>query len=123
MIIRVSDLDDGGLTIDDVAAVPAPYADRAWRLDGLNLHVERDGPDVFVTGQLQSTVPQLCSRCLESFSAPVRTEVDVRFAPRPASGDAVELAGDGLDLCFYTDDQIDLVAVIEGETTVALPSK
>jgi uncharacterized protein len=123
MIIRISDLDDEGLTVNDIAAVPAPYTDRAWRLDGLDLRVERDGLDVFVTGHLRSTVPQLCSRCLESFSAPVRTEVDVRFAPRPASGDAVELAGDDLDLCFYTDDQIDLAAVIDGETTLALPMK
>ncbi len=123
MIIRVSDLDDDGLTVTDVAAVGQPYADPAWRLDDLDLRVERDGVDVFVTGQVRSTVPQTCSRCLESFSAPVRTEVDVRFAPRPSSADAVELAGDDLDLCFYTDDQIDLDAVIEGETTLALPMK
>ena len=123
MIIRVSDLDDDGLTLNDVAAVPSPYADPAWRLDGLDLHVQRDGADVFVTGQLLSTVPQVCSRCLEPFSAPVRTDVDVRFAPRPASADAVELGGDDLDLYFYTDDQIDLDAAIDSETTLALPMK
>jgi uncharacterized protein len=123
MIIHVSDLDDEGLTLTDAAAVPHPYADPAWRLDDLDLRVERDGVDVFVTGQLRSTVPQVCSRCLESFSAPIRTEVDVRFAPRPSSSDAVELAGDDLDLCFYTDDQIDLDAVIDSETTLALPMK
>jgi uncharacterized protein len=123
MIIQVSDLDDDGLTIDDVAAVPAPYADRAWRLDDLWLQVERDDRDVFIRGRLDSTVPQVCGRCLESLPVRVHADVDLRFVPRPATGDAVELAADDLDLCFYDADQIDLRGVIESETTLALPMK
>ena len=123
MIIRVSDLDDDGLTIDDVAAVPAPYTDRAWRLEDLRLRVERDDRDVFVRGHLRSTVPQICGRCLESLPVSVRADVDLRFVPRPATGDAVELGADDLDLCFYDADQIDLRGVIESETTLALPMK
>jgi uncharacterized protein len=123
MIIRVSDLDDDGLTVDDVAAVPTPYADPEWRLDGLRLHVERDGQDVFIRGHVLATVPQTCGRCLESLPVHVRADVDLRFAPRPATGDAVELGADDLDLCFYVADQIDLDTVIESETTLALPMK
>src|SRR6266540_1862072 len=96
MIITVSDLDDDGLTVDDVSAVPAPYADRAWRLDDLSLRIERDDQDVFIRGHIDATVPQVCGRCLESSPASVRADVDLRFTPRPATGDAVELAADDL---------------------------
>jgi len=123
MVIRVSDLDDDGLTIEDVAALPSPYTDRGWRLDGLRLHVERDGQDVFIRGHLLSTVPRVCGRCLENLPVRVRADVDVHFVPRPATGDAVELRADDLDLCLYEKDQIDLNAVIESETTLALPMK
>ena len=123
MIIAVSGLDDDGLTVDDVAAVPTPYADRAWRLDDLALRIERDDRDVFIRGYIDSTVPQVCGRCLESSPGRVHADVDLRFAPRPTTGDAVELAADDLDLCFYDNDQIDLDAVIESETTLALPMK
>ena len=123
MIIRVSDLDDAGLTVEDVAAVASPYADKGWRLDDLRLQVERDDQDVFIRGHLTSSVPQVCGRCLESVPMRVRADVDVRFVPRPATGDAVELAADDLDLCFYEADQIDLRTVIESETTLALPMK
>ncbi len=123
MIIRVSDIDDDGLTIDDVAAVPSPYTDRGWRLDDLRLSVERDDQDVFIRGHLTSTIPQTCGRCLESAPLRVRADVDLRFVPRPATGDAVELGAADLDLCFYEADQIDLNTVIESETTLALPMK
>jgi DUF177 domain-containing protein len=123
MIIRVSDLDAEGLRVDDVAAVPSPYSDRAWRLDGLDLLVERDAVDVFIRGHLLATVPQVCGRCLENFPVRVRADVDLRFVPRPATGDAVELGANDLDLCFYVADQIDLETVIESETTLALPMK
>src|SRR5919197_5689987 len=85
--------------------------------------IERDDPDVFVRGHLRSTVPQACGRCLESLPVRVHADVDLRFVPRPATGDAVELAADDLDLCFYDADQIDLRSVIESETTLALPMK
>jgi uncharacterized protein len=123
MIIRVSDLDDNGLTIEDVAAVPSPYTEPGWRLDDLSLRVERDGRDVLFRGHLLSIVPQVCGRCLEDFPVRVRAEVDLRFVPRPASGDPVELAPDDLDLYLYESDQIDLNTVIESETTLALPMK
>jgi uncharacterized protein len=123
MIIRVSDIDDDGLTVDDVGAVPSPYTDRGWRLDGLRLRVERDAQDVFIRGHLLATVPQICGRCLESFPEHVRADVDLRFVPRPATGDAVELGAKDLDLCFYVADQIDMNVVIESETTLALPMK
>lgn len=123
MIIRVSDIQDEGLAVDDAAAVGAPYADPAWQLEGLDLRLERDDQDVLVHGEIRATVPQVCSRCLEPFPARVQAGVDVRLVPRPATADNVELASDDLDVDFYKKDELDLNALIETETTLALPMK
>ena len=123
MIIRVSELQDDGLTVDDVRAVPAPFTDPAWRLDRVRLCLEPDGVDVTVRGQIAATVPQTCGRCLEVFRAAVAAEVDVRLVPRPATADNVELAPDDLDVDFYQADQLNLATLIETETTLALPMK
>ncbi|MEK7701236.1 MAG: DUF177 domain-containing protein [candidate division NC10 bacterium] len=123
MIIRVSDIPEDGLTVGDAAAVPAPFADPAWRLEGLHLRLERDGLDVLVHGEIRGTVPQVCGRCLEPFPARVRAGVDVRLVPRPTTADNVELGFDDLDVDFYEKDQLDLSGLIETETTLALPMK
>jgi uncharacterized protein len=123
MMIKVSELEEAGLTVEDPAAIGAPYADTSWRLDDVDLSVVPDGRDVLVQGRLSATVPQVCSRCLESFPAAVHPRVDVRLVPRPATGDNVELGEDDLDVDFYANDLLDLAALIETETTLALPMK
>jgi uncharacterized protein len=122
MIIRVSELPDEGLDLTGVQFA-SPYADPSWRLDDVRLHLEREGVDVIVNGEIAATVPQTCGRCLEGFPARVRALVDLRLAPRPTSHTNVELAADDLDVDFYADDQLDLNGLIETETTLALPMK
>jgi uncharacterized protein len=123
MIIRVSELPDEGLSIDETAYAGSPYADPSWRLEGLQLQVTRDGDEVDVIGQIRATVPQTCGRCTEGFTSPVAADVALRFAPKPARADNTELGRDDLDTDFYADDQIDLDRIIETETTLALPMK
>ncbi len=123
MIIRVSELPDDGLSIDETAYAGSPYADPSWHLDRLQLQVTRDGDEVDVIGRIRATVPQTCGRCTEPFSSPVTADVSLRFAPKPARVDNAELGRDDLDTDFYVDDQIDLDRVIETETTLALPMK
>jgi uncharacterized protein len=123
MILRVSDIPDDGLTIAETSAFPAPFSDRSWRLDRVELHVERDGDDVVVTGQVGATVPATCGRCLEEFPVGVRVPIDVRFIPRPPTGHHVELGSDDLDLDFYDHDELNLATLVESETALALPMK
>lgn len=122
MRIRVSEIQDDGLTVDEVTAV-TPFSDPAWRLDAVRLQVERDELDVLVSGEILATVPQVCGRCLEPFPAGVRAGVDVRLIPRPRTADNVELASDDLDVDFYQNDELDFSALVEAETTLALPMK
>src|SRR5882672_6771854 len=123
MMIRVSELEEEGLAVTDPRALEPAFADPSWRLDALGLQIAPDGADVVVQGRLTATVPQMCGRCLESFPARVEANVDVRLMPRPATGDAIELGRDDLDVDFYVDDQLDLKRVVETETTLALPMK
>jgi uncharacterized protein len=123
MIVRVPDITAEGLSITDPGALGPVYRDPAWRLLGVNLRVERDGSDVFVTGELHAAVSQACGRCLEPSPGEVTAPVDVRLVPRPATADNVELAADDLDVDFYDRDEIDIGALIEAETTLALPMK
>jgi uncharacterized protein len=123
VIIQVSELQGDGLTIDDPGAVGAVYEDPSWRLDGVHLRVGRDGLDVVVEGEVEATVPQTCGRCLEAFPVAVRAAIDLRFLPRPARADSLELSTDDFETDFFADDQLDLGAVIETETTLALPMK
>lgn len=123
MILRVSDIPDQGLTFEDASVFPAPFADQNWRLERVRLDVARDGDDVVVTGDVESTVPTTCGRCLEEFPVRVRLAVDVRFIPRPPTGNRVELGSDDLDLDFYDQDKLNLAALIESETALALPMR
>jgi DUF177 domain-containing protein len=123
MIIRVSELPDDGLSVDETVFAASPYGDPSWELERLRLQIERDGDEVDVRGEVRASVPQTCGRCAEGFTGRVSADVDLRFAPRPARVDGAELGRDDLDTDFYVDDQIDLGRVIENETTLALPMK
>jgi uncharacterized protein len=123
MIIRVSELPDEGLDLTNVHEFEHAYADPSWRLERIALRLERDGVDVVVHGEIAATVPQTCGRCLAGFPAAVRAFVDLRLAPRPTEHTVVELAADDLDVDFYAEDQLNLDALIETETTLALPMK
>ncbi len=123
MLIRVSELEEHGLAVTDPGALAPAFSDPAWRLDMLDLAIQPDGADVLVQGRLTATVPQTCGRCLETFPARVDVGVDVRLMPRPATGDAIELGRDDLDVDFYVNDELDVNRVVETETTLALPMK
>jgi uncharacterized protein len=123
MIVRVPDITTEGLSLTNASALGSVYRDPAWRLLDVSLRVERDGADVFVTGELHAAVSQACSRCLEPSPGEVTAPVDVRLVPRPATADNVELAANDLDVDFYDKDEIDIGALIEAETTLALPMK
>jgi len=123
MIIRVSDIEADGLLIANAGEIVAPFTDRSWRLDNVRLHVSRDGDDVVVVGEIGASVPLTCGRCAEEFRVDIRPAVDVRYIPRPALNDDVQLGADDLDLDFYANDELNLAALIETETTLALPMK
>jgi uncharacterized protein len=123
MIIRVSELEEQGLRIDDVAALAPAFTDPSWRLESVDVQIDADGTEVFVRGRAAATMPLTCSRCAEAFPGRADVDIDVRLVPRPRAADSVELGADDLDVDFYDNDELDLARVVENETTLALPMK
>ena len=123
MIIRVSELPRKGSTIDDAAALGVPV--RRPVLAARRRRSSASTPDGTRRGRaaagVAATVPQVCGRCLESFPVAVRAPTSTpRLVPRPATGDSVELATTISTTDFYANDQLDLTALVETETTLAL---
>src|SRR5262244_3034302 len=98
MIINVSEILEEGLRLEGPEAFSQPFQDRSWRLEDVELGVEKDADTVFVTGHLRSRVPQVCSRCLESYEATVDAALHTRRVPAPAArGEEGVLGADDLD--------------------------
>jgi DUF177 domain-containing protein len=124
VFIQVSEIPDEGLRIEGVADFPRPFQDSSWALDDLSLVVEKEGDVVFVRGDLEARVPLHCGRCLEPYTVTVHPNVDARFVPAPATrGEERELAADDLETDVYQHGQLDVTALLETETTLALPMK
>jgi uncharacterized metal-binding protein YceD (DUF177 family) len=86
MIVRVPDIPTEGLSSHGRRRARAVYKDPSWRLLDVSLRLERDGADVFLTGEVHAAVSQACGRCLEPCAAEVTAALDVRLVPRPATG-------------------------------------
>lgn len=124
MLIHVADIPEEGLRIEGPEAFPNPFQDPAWTLDDLSLLLEKDEDAVLVRGRLAATVPQHCGRCLEPYTIQVEPEIGARFVPSPAGrGEEHELAADDLETDTYRHGVLDLNALLETETSLAVPMK
>lgn len=124
MRVRVAEIPEEGLRIEGVDAFEHPFQDSTWALDDVSLAVEKDGDAVFVHGSLSATVPQVCGRCLQPFDVTVSPEVETRFVPSPRGrGEENELGRDDLETDVYDNGVLDLGALLETETSLALPMK
>jgi len=74
--------------------------------------------------KIEARVPLTCGRCLEPYTVTVHPSVDARFVPAPATrGEERELGADDLETDVYQHGQLDLTALLETETNLALPMK
>lgn len=124
MRVQVAEIPPEGLRIEGVADFPRPFEDASWTLGDLSLVLEKDGDTVFVRGELSARVPLTCGRCLEPYTVTVHPQVDARFVPSPATrGEERELGADDLETDVYQHGELDLNALLETETDLALPMK
>ena len=124
MIVRISEIPDEGLQVGSVADLGAVFPEAGWSLDAVDLHVERRGGDVGVTGAFEATAQLQCSRCLEPLVTRVTPTVDVHLLPAPSlRHEEVELGPDDLELDFYQGDTLDLAGLLRSEMDLALPMK
>ncbi len=123
MKVKVSEIQADGVRIDHPSALEHPFADPAWRLDAVSILLERDEAEVHVTGTIDAVVPLTCGRCLELLPTRVHADVDMQVVPRQGTSAAIELGAQDLDMDFYDNDELDVDALVEAETTLAIPMK
>jgi uncharacterized protein len=111
------------------AATEEPEADVAdYKVLG-DVHfdgtVRKDEPRFILSGRLQARLEMSCGRCLEPFTLPVDTQVDLTYVPHPsvAADDEVELSQDDLTTAFYRDQTLDLADMVREQFYLALPMR
>ncbi len=124
MIVQISEIPDEGLRIASPVELGPVFPEEGWTLDDVGLFLERQGPDVLVTGRFAATARLQCSRCLEPLETRVAPEVDLHLLPAPsARQEEVELGADDLEVDFYQGDTLDVAGLLRSETDLALPMK
>ena len=91
-----------------------------------HLFVQRRGPDVFIQGEVRTTLRFECSRCLEGFPYKVQTTLSQLLRPRGedrAEAKERELAPDDLECSTYDQEDILLESVVEEHLLLCLPRR
>jgi uncharacterized protein len=86
--------------------------------------LRKDEPRFILGGRLQARLQVMCGRCLEPFTLPVDTQVELTYVPHPATAandEEVELSQDDLTTAFYRDQTLDLGEMVREQFYLALP--
>lgn len=84
----------------------------------------RSGADLIFSGTIQGEFVGTCSRCVEEYTASIQREFSVTLSPQfRAPQREIELSADELSAGFYSEEHIDLSALVDEETLLALPSQ
>jgi uncharacterized protein len=117
---------------------PSHVKDEEYEVVGpvhLEMDVRRDRDAYRVTGRVQTRLKLECGRCLEPFEIPVDSAFELRYVPQPATAGSPAAAGaravevenevaeDDLTTAFYTDETLDLGALMHEQFVLALPMK
>ncbi|MBI3246977.1 MAG: DUF177 domain-containing protein [Deltaproteobacteria bacterium] len=82
----------------------------------------RSGDDLLFSGEVQGELVGQCGRCLEEYALSLTRSFSVVLTPRPPLGREMELSYDELSASFYHGEMIDVSALIQEQTQLALPS-
>lgn len=92
----------------------------------VSMDIEKAGKDAYrVTGQAKTRLELTCSRCVESFEAPVDAPFELHYVPQPeapAEGEK-EIAEDDLTTSFYSEGSLDVLDLLREQFQLALPMK
>ena len=86
------------------------------------VHV-RSGDDLLFSGCLASELVGCCGRCLEEYALPLTREFSLVLSPDRTFEREQELTVDELSARFYSEEEVDLSALMHEETLLALPSR
>lgn len=99
---------------------------RDFSLQGADVicSVKRIRENVFIEGDLQTTVTATCCRCLEISQFPINSKFKYTFVPaKDRVTEEEELAPEDLEYGYYQDDVIDLDEIIFEQIMLQIPMK
>lgn len=110
-----------------------PQGEDAYRVVApvtLDFDIHKDKERFRLVGTAVTELELPCSRCLEPFRLPLRSEFDLRYHPASEINEAgghgdgeSAVEEDDLDTSYYRDDQIDLNELLREQFYLALPMK
>jgi uncharacterized protein len=127
LIVKLSDIEDRLIVKGEIASpVFENLEEEQFTIESpvrFELVITKLDDSVRISGPVRSTVIMSCSRCLEEFSCPLETYLDIEVEPkRLLSHEAeVELRPDDLDIYYYDGDEINLDPLIYDEVLLNLP--
>lgn len=124
MKILLSDIPEEGLEIDVDEKIRAEYPRLLSPIRG-SLHIDKIGKEVFIRGEVSTSVELKCSRCLKDFDKAIDINVDVAYHSLSdlKGEEKYEIKEDELDTGFYRDDEIDLDELLSEQIILNIPMK
>src|SRR5262245_18210476 len=83
----------------------------------------RSVDELLFTGTIRGELIGQCARCLEEYPCVLILEFSVVLTPQPTLGRETGLSYDELSASFYSGDVIDVSALVQEQTLLALPSR
>lgn len=110
--------DTSGLnpTLETGAAHDYECRQPAW----VGLTRYRTGRDLFVDGEVRTTIAGRCARCLEEFELPVSAQV--RYLITPRGNEVAGSAGEDAEVSVYDGEEVDLAPLIFERILLSLPT-
>lgn len=113
------DFGEAGLKVDNhISALGGPAHS--------DLVVALTGDELRVAGRVDVELELTCCRCLCRFQRPLQKRFDLKYLPDPVvevEGEEFELSYKDLDIGFYRNDELDLMAVVSEQIVLEIPMK
>ena len=128
MIFEIDEIPEGGLSFNLFVKKEQLQIDQPECYLAENVKIrgklKRIDHEVFFAGELQTLLQVICTRCLKSFSLPIKNKVRAHFVPRVKElslGSEVEIKETDIEKEVYHEDRIDLRGPVRDQILLDVP--
>ncbi|MBF0472753.1 MAG: DUF177 domain-containing protein [Nitrospirae bacterium] len=123
MIINLKEIPDDGVKIEFDVKLPSDEFISEGLLKS-KLFIRNLGGMIVINGDINASLLLNCNRCLNEFKDELNLSVNITCVQSEESTlDSRQLMNDELDVCFYTDDEIDMDVLASEFLINSLPMK
>jgi uncharacterized protein len=128
--IDVEDIDAEGLNVDFIKNPSYfDFKDRDFKIVkdvSINCTLTRCDEDIYLNGNISTSVELICSRCLDNFTDAISSEFSAEYRPEKgeSSGkEELELIESDLNVSYYKGDKIDILPTVRDQILLSLSLK